>query len=427
MRMRTSLKGIAAVTCAMALAACASGGDSNDNGTDGEGETLDLWIMEGTNTSSDEYIEDLKEAFKDETGADLNVQLQPWDGAHDKFVTSFAGETAPDVAEVGTTWTPEFADLGVMVDLTDRVAEENLNLVESLEEAGTIDGQLYGMPWYAGVRSFLYNKELFDEAGIDEPPTSWDELDDAIEKLSDLDDVIPFPIAGGSQYGMLPFIWGAGGDVAVQEGDSWTSTIDSPEAVEGLEYYTDLSLEKGSSTSAADTWEETDSLDAFQDGDIGMVISGSWTTATIEEENPDFLDDVGAFVIPAKDGGMAPSFVGGSHLGVFENTENEDLAWELVKLMSIGDLAEEWADQSNYFPGDEELLDEALNSDDEFVTVFAEQMRDGGASVPPSPQWGEIEGEQIIPTLLQSVLTEKATAQEAAENAANSMNDAFEN
>src|SRR5699024_12384117 len=88
-------------------------------------------------------------------------------------------------------------------------------------------------------------------------------------------------------------------------------------------------------------WEETDSLDAFQDGDIGMVISGSWTTATIEEENPDFLDDVGAFVIPAKDGGMAPSFVGGSHLGVFENTENEDLAWELVKLMSIGDLAEE--------------------------------------------------------------------------------------
>lgn len=36
----------------------------------------------------------------------------------------------------------------------------------------------------------------------------------------------------------------------------------------------------------------------------------------------------GAFVIPAKDGGVAPSFLGGSHLGIFEGTENEDLSWD---------------------------------------------------------------------------------------------------
>lgn len=427
MKRRSLLKGAAAALCAVSLAACSSGGGGSDTGGsvapgDGEGKTLTLWIMEGTNASSDSYITKLTEKFKEKTGADLNVQLQPWAGAHDKFVTSIAGGTAPDVAEVGTTWTPEFADLGALADLTERVKGENLDLVEGLVTAGTLDDKLYGMPWYAGIRSFLYNKELFEQAGIDKAPTSWAELDDAIAKLKELDGVIPFPIAGGSQYGFIPFIWGAGGELATESDGTFTSALDSPEAIEGIKYYTDLALEKGASTPAAATWKETDSLAQFQDGKIGMIISGSWVPATIKQESPDFLEKVGAFPIPAKDGGIAKSFVGGSHLAMFEDSENKDLAWELIKLMSTGELAQQWAEESNFFPGDAKLLDEYLGSDDELVKVFATQMKDGGGSVPVTPHWGAVEGEQIIPTLLQSVLTGKASAEDAAKTAAEAMN-----
>ncbi|MGO1895091.1 MAG: extracellular solute-binding protein, partial [Brachybacterium sp.] len=112
----------AAGSAALALAAC--GGDSGGSGggeVDGEGKTLTMWLMQGTNASADTYIEELKTAFTEATGATLDVQVQPWDGAHDKFVTAMAGGTGPDVAEVGTTWVPEFADAGGIDPLTEDI------------------------------------------------------------------------------------------------------------------------------------------------------------------------------------------------------------------------------------------------------------------------------------------------------------------
>src|SRR5699024_10118874 len=62
----------AAGSAALALAAC--GGDSGGSGgeVDGEGKTLTMWLMEGTNASADAYIEELKTAFADATGATLD-------------------------------------------------------------------------------------------------------------------------------------------------------------------------------------------------------------------------------------------------------------------------------------------------------------------------------------------------------------------
>ena len=130
---RTAIGLVAAAGGAGTLAAC--GGDSGGSGgeVDGEGKTLTFWLMEGTNASADAYIEELKTAFTEATGATLDVQVQPWDGAHDKFVTAMAGGTGPDVAEVGTTWVPEFADAGGIDDLS-----------EDIEAAGLADGLVEG-------------------------------------------------------------------------------------------------------------------------------------------------------------------------------------------------------------------------------------------------------------------------------------------
>lgn len=429
MRASKFVKTIAVMASMALLGACSAGSTTSTNDDQGQksgaGKTLSVWIMEGTNASPDKYIDTLKAKFKEKTGADLDVQMQPWASAHDKFVTAIAGGTAPDVAEIGTTWTPEFAELGALADLSSRVGDTKQNLVPGLVDAGTLDGKLYGMPWYAGIRSFIYNKELFEKAGIQAPPKSWDELSNAIEKLQALDGVIPFPVAGGSPLGFIPFIWGAGGELATQNGENWTSAIDSAASVEGIKFYTDLALTKGASTPAANTWKETDALKAFEEGNVGMIISGSWTISKIKQDAPDLVAKVGAFGIPGQDGQLANSFAGGSHLGIFASSEHQDLAWELVQLMTTGDLAQQWAEESNFFPGDAQLLDSYLNSDDEVVQVFAKQMKDASASVPVTPKWGAVEGAQIIPTLLQEVLTGKKDAATAAHDAATAMNRIF--
>lgn len=427
------LKGAGATIAALALAAC-SGATSGDattsasaDGLIGEGQTLTVWIMEGTNPDSTEFFDEVGAAFKEQTGADLDVQMVPWASAKEKFATAIAGGTTPDVAEVGTTWTAEFADAGALVDLTDLVAADGLenDLVDGLVEAGTLDGSLYGMPWYAGVRSFIYNTEVFEKAGI-EPPTTWQELQDAVAAIKESQpDVIPFPIPGASEFSLYPWVWGNGGEIAVKEGDAWTSTLNSPEAVEGIKFFTDLALERDSSTPAAATWKETDVLAAFEQGTVGMAIQGSWTPARIVQDAPDMESKLGAFVIPAKDGGVAPSFLGGSHLGIFEGTENEQLSWEFVKLMTTGEFAQKWGESSNFFPGQKSLLEAQQAEADDLTSVFIQQMVDGGASTPVTPLWGSIQGQQVTPTMVQSILAGQATAQEAADTAAATMDETF--
>src|SRR5690625_6092411 len=95
---------------------------------------------------------------------------------------------------------------------------------------------------------------MLDEAGVNEQPESWDDLLSMITTLEEHNsDWIPFPIQGGSIFAAMPFVWGAGGEIATEDGGSWTAAINQPEAVEGLERYTDLALEHASPTSAANT------------------------------------------------------------------------------------------------------------------------------------------------------------------------------
>ena len=271
---RHALAAGAAGSASLALAAC--GGDSGGSGgeVDGEGKTLTFWLMEGTNASADTYIEELKEAFTEATGATLDVQVQPWDGAHDKFVTAMAGGTGPDVAEVGTTWVPEFADAGGIDDLTEDIEAAGLvdGLVEGLVEAGTLDGAMYGMPWYAGVRSILANRDMLEEAGVNSQPQNWDELLTMITALEEHNpDWISFPVLGVSIFPAVSFIWGAGGLIAEEQDGAWKATINAPEAVEGLTWYTDLALKHNSSTAAATTWVETEALAEFLQEKIGRA------------------------------------------------------------------------------------------------------------------------------------------------------------
>jgi N,N'-diacetylchitobiose transport system substrate-binding protein len=254
---------------ALAVAGCGSGSDAGgDAAASGEGRTLTVWIMEGTNPDARPFFDELTTAFRERTGAALDVQFLPWASAHDRFVTSIAGGTTPDVAEVGTTWTGEFGEAGALVDLAPQVQEAGLagGLVEGLVEAGTVDESLYGMPWYAGVRSIVYRTDVFAELGL-APPTNWDELvrvGQAIKAAKP--DLVPFPIAGDNEYGVYPFVWGAGGEIATRNGETWTSALDSPQAREGIRFYSELSTVHGLSTPAAATWKETDLRDSFARG-----------------------------------------------------------------------------------------------------------------------------------------------------------------
>jgi N,N'-diacetylchitobiose transport system substrate-binding protein len=422
---RTARRSAVALLAAAALALTGCGGDAGSGG--GDDRTLTVWIMEGTNPDAEPFFSELSAAFTERTGATLDVQFVQWASAHDRFITAIAGGTTPDVAEVGTTWVAEFADAGALVDLEPRVQEAGLadGLVDGLVEAGTIGDGLYGMPWYAGVRSIVYRTDVFAELGL-QPPTTWDELVAVGQRIKQArPDLLPLPIAGDNEFIVYPFLWGAGGEVATRNGDTWVSGVDSPQAREGIQFYADLALVHGFSTPAAATWRETDVRDAFTKGQAAMIFSGSWTPKAILEAAPDLEGKIGAFPIPGRDGGLAPSVLGGSLLSIFETSDDQDLAWQLVEMMSTGEFAAKWAQESSYFPGTTALLAEAAQSSDPLVAPFARQMAESGRSVPVTPAFGQIQGKKTIAAMMRSILTGEATVEEATATAAAEMNQIF--
>lgn len=393
-----------------------------------EGETLDVWIMEGTNPDAKPFFNDVKAEFKSQTGATLNVQFVQWANALDRFTTGIAGGQLPDVAEVGTTWAQSFADAGALVDITDRVDAAGLtdDMVEGLVESGSYEGTQYGMPWYAGIRAMVYRKDVFERANIEVPKT-WDELVDVCEKLKAAEpDMIPFPIAANSEYGVDPFIWGNDGEIATESDGQWTATLDSAEAREGISFYTGLATEHGCSTPAATTWDETDLSEAFSAGDAAIITGGNWTPKALVEDNPDLEGKIGAFPVPGQEEGeLSPAFLGGSVLSAFNQTENPELAWAFVEMMTTGEFAERWYEESGFFPGQASLLEEIQSEADPLVEPFTRQMSEAATSVPYTPLYGDIQEANIMGAMMRSILSGEASVEEATETATQEMNDIF--
>ncbi|MGH7803737.1 MAG: extracellular solute-binding protein, partial [Candidatus Binatia bacterium] len=158
------------------VTACAPGRDS--------GTTIELWALgrEG------EVVREMVPAFeRDHPGLRVRVQQIPWSAAHEKLLTAFVGESMPDVFQVGNTWIPEFVALGAALPLDERLAASSAlardDYFPGIVDASSVDGRLYGLPWYVDTRLLFYRRDLLGAAGQTEPPRTWGEWRGAMEQV----------------------------------------------------------------------------------------------------------------------------------------------------------------------------------------------------------------------------------------------------
>lgn len=425
--MRKRILPTVVLTAALAMLTACSSAPSSDNAkpTSAKGQTLTVWIMQGTNpeATSQKFFSEVNDTFTKKTGATLDIQFVQWANAHDRFTTAIAGKTTPDVAETGSTWTAEFASSGALEPLSDDIKKAGLDsdLVQGLKTAGAYDNEQYGMPWYAGVRSLVYRADVFEKLGLKAPKT-WDDIVSAATKIKQAEpEMIPFVVPGNAEMGVYPWVWGAGGQVATDKNGKWSSGLDSAKSREGIQFYTDLATKYGFSTAGATTWKETDVVDSFVQGKAAMALLGSWTPATITQKAPELDGKLGATPIPGKTSGISPSVLGGSHLSVFNTAKNKDLAWQFVKMMTTGSFAEKWATQTGYFPGLKSLAQKSEQSKDPLVAAFAEQLVRAGASLPVSAQFGAVQAKQTTNSMIQSILSGQKSVNDASAEAASEM------
>jgi N,N'-diacetylchitobiose transport system substrate-binding protein len=392
------------LAAALALGACGSDGGGDEAAASDDGNaTIRLWLN-GEDTPQemvDFAIAEFNELHPDVT---VKFERQQWTGIVEKLTTSLSSNDSPDVVELGNTQAQAFEAAGALLPLDD--IKDDLggsDLLQSLVEAGTYDGTFYGAPYYAGARIVVYRTDLFEKAGLEVPTTLEEFVDAGAALKADNADVpgfsgIHFP--GRYWFAALPFIWEAGGDIAVKEGDEWVGRLSSDESVEGLEQVKRIMDEASGAPKDGD--ESTDHI-AFCAGEVGMLMGPGWKVGQIlaeEDGCPELKDSIGAFALPGSTAGKtAPVFLGGSNLAVSAKSTNPDLAKDLLAIM-LGEEYQTMFAERGLLPARKALLGKVGGDPaSEAQAKAAENSR----FVPSSEHWAAVEAGSILPDMLVAI------------------------
>jgi multiple sugar transport system substrate-binding protein len=392
----------AVLALSFALAACGGGDDGGDEGAGGQASgEVTVWAMGAEG-------EKLGQIAKDFTAEnpDIKVNVTPiaWDVAHDKLLTAVAGGQTPDVSQLGTTWMGEFAKTGALEEVPDDI---DLNqFFEGAKNTAVVDETPYGVPWYVETRLLYYRSDIAKKAGVAEPPGNWDELMATAKAMKE---------KGGARYGIalapnnwqefLPFVWQTGGEVV---DDSGQFTFDTPEVKEALTYYKSFFDENLASPSVPEGFAVEQ---GFIAGTHPMFFSGPWHMSILEDQGgADLKGKWDIAPMPEKD--TATSFVGGSDLVVFKDSDNKEAAWEFVRYLLQPEVQQKWYATVSALPSVESAWDKAPLSTDKHLMLFGEQLQDA-KSPPPHPKWEQVAVEAVN-TELEKAVTGNSSVDEAA-------------
>jgi multiple sugar transport system substrate-binding protein len=129
-----------------------------------------------------------------------NIKIKPeytsFDGYWEKLSTQVAGNNVPDIMQMSILYIKEYSDRGVLADLTPQVGKElkidDLN-ADVVKNQGTVKGKLTGLPVSDNASVLIYNKEMYQQAGVEPPKLdmTWKEyFDKAREVKSKLGDKV---------------------------------------------------------------------------------------------------------------------------------------------------------------------------------------------------------------------------------------------
>ena len=350
----------------------------------------------------------------------VNVSLQQWTGIVTKTDTALATTQAPDVLEMGNTYVASFAATGGLADLSSVSWPNQSTWLQSLQEAGTYNGKLYGVPYYAGDRIAIYNTNMFAKAGITSTPTTTTELlsDCARSRPAEPSGTSCIYIPGEYWYAMDSFLFGEPGNgtsaIATESGGTWSAQFSSSADQTALSWiYTNL-FQTGYDLAPAtqnDTTTTTNTV--FDSSKAAIIVEPGWDYASVYGTGTSFTaSDVGSFALPGyTSSAPMPTFLGGSNLGVAEKSANKTLAEEYIQMVEGTQYQSEMATVGGVIPNSTTLLN--LQAENPPLNTAAQAAKTSWFT-PNSPQEATVENDSYYEDLLGAIFSGQQTASAAA-------------
>jgi N,N'-diacetylchitobiose transport system substrate-binding protein len=389
---------------------------------------LKVWLFqEAANGPKEAVINEAKAEFEAaHQGVEVTVEYLPVDGRATRFNGAFNDKnSSPDVAEFGNTDLAGYTASNGFADLTSDLNawSDSKDLIPSVLDTAKVKGKTYGIPWYTGTRALYYRTDVFTELGL-QPPKTLAELTETARKIRTAKpDLYGISVGGKYLYGAMPFVWANGGDIAKQDGDKWTSTINSAQSRDGLRQFADLIKDDICPPSQCAQFTGTQSVAAFAGGKAGMTIGGDFNRKAVEAGA--VKGKYAVVPLPGKESGkIAPAFAGGNLLGVFGASKKYTLSLEFVKLLGGKKYQEKMYAAMGNLPTFSDTQEKVATSD-KFLEPFVRTAQAGTKFVPATPAWTKIDAQAVIPTAIQQVATGGQSLDAATDAAAAEMNKAF--
>ncbi|MGZ9810206.1 ABC transporter substrate-binding protein [Pseudoroseicyclus sp. H15] len=293
--------------------------------------TFSLW----GSPQEGEVWEQIAEAFEAEhPDIDVNIEVADWDGYWEKLRVQVAGGTPPDVFAMDAPLYPDWQSRDVLLNMQPYIdAEPGLldGVFPVTLEAYKTDEGLFGLPRDFQTIVLFYNKDMFDEAGVDYPTAdwSWDDFRSTAAELTidkDGDGTIDQWGAWAEVYDMEPF-WGPvvlshGGQIVDPEAGETLLLSDG--AVEGFEFIRELWLDDKSMPTEQQLSQY--GWDGLLSGVAAMGFSGHWSVPEYSEAGL----NLGIVPVPAGPEGRV-TLVNSAGFVISKDTPNPDAAWEFVQ------------------------------------------------------------------------------------------------
>lgn len=235
---------------------------------------------------------------------DVNVivQVTSWDEYWTKLETQAEANQLPDVFWMHTNEILKYADYGMLADLTDLYDDVSPSYYTdhyseiSLDNARGSDGRIYGVPKDKDSIALVYNKEMFDQAGVAYPDETWtwDTLTEASATIYEKTGKYGYMAYADDQLGYWNFVYQAGGHILNE--DKTKAGFTEPATKRAMAFYIGLQQEEWCPDQ--NFFAQTAPGTAFMSELGAMYLEGNWNFRSMLENNQEMMGKWDVAVLP---------------------------------------------------------------------------------------------------------------------------------
>lgn len=364
-------------------------GAGSTNSTSGTAKSLSVDIWDSNQQAG---IQKICDKWTETSGVPVKVEVVDWNNYWTLLEAGASGGTLPDVFWMHSDYSRIYMENDMLLDLTDRISKDGVDTSMYYPDITSIyqsNGKTYAMPKDHDTIGLLYNKKLFDEAGVEYPNSNWtyENMYEAAKKITEgtPDGTYGYALnTTNDQDGWYNIVYSYGGNIVNKE--KTDTAIDSASSKKAMEMVRKLLTVAVPQADVAENG--TDSL--FKSGKVAMITQGSWMIQSFysAENAADYAWAEIPYADVNGDGKCQASERSTQYNGLgwaaSAKTADPDSAWSLIKYLSSKEgqeMQSELGVTMSSIPGSSDAFASSFKGMD--VSAFINVEKDGTLQARP--------------------------------------------